>query len=273
MTKEKLALEVIKRLKEAYPLADCTLDYDHAWQLLVEVRLAAQCTDARVNVVVQKLFEKYPALKAMCTSADGNIYALAGWWGDINDYVPDYLYIRQDWLDNLGLEMPRTIDELYDVLVAFKEQDANGNGDPNDEIPLATKNGIWQLYYLMTGFGYDTNSLWYVDEAGEVHYAAVEEQYREMLEFLNKCYSEGLISDDLEGNLLTQNITEDKVGIVCHDPADNMASSDDLAMTGNPNCDYEFMPVIQTDENGTAQMTKSTRARMGACFTTMGLRG
>ena len=41
---------------------------------------------------IQKLFDKYPALEAMCTSADGNIYALAGWWGDINEYVPDYLY-------------------------------------------------------------------------------------------------------------------------------------------------------------------------------------
>lgn len=198
---------------------------------------------------IKALFEKYPALEAKCTSSDGNIYALAGWWGDINDYVPDYLYIRQDWLDNLGLEMPKTVDELYDVLVAFKEQDANGNGNPNDEIPMATKNGIKQLYYLMTGFGYDTNSLWYTDDSGKVHYAAVEDQYKEMLAFLNKCYSEGLISDDLDGTLLTQNITEDKVGIVCHDPADNMASSDDLARTSNPDCDYEFMPVIQADEN------------------------
>lgn len=205
---------------------------------------------------IQKLFETYPALEAMCTSSDGNIYALAGWWGDINDYVPDYLYIRQDWLDNLGLEMPHTIDELYDVLVAFKEQDANGNGDPSDEIPMATKNGIMQLYYLMTGFGYETNSLWYTDAEGNVHYAAVEDQYKEMLTFLNKCYQEGLISDDLDGTLLTQNITEDKVGIVCHDPADNMASSDDLALTGNPDCNYQFMPVIQTSEDGTAKMTK-----------------
>jgi len=204
---------------------------------------------------IQALFNKYPALEAMCTSSDGNIYALAGWWGDINDYVPDYLYIRQDWLDNLGLEMPETVDELYDVLVAFKEQDANGNGNPDDEIPMATKNGIKQLYYLMTGFGYDTNSLWYTDN-GEVHYAAVEDQYKDMLAFLNKCYSEGLISDDLDGTLLTQNITEDKVGIVCHDPADNMASSDDLALTSNPECDYEFMPVLQANENGTARMTK-----------------
>ncbi len=205
---------------------------------------------------IQALFEKYPALEAMCTSSDGNIYALAGWWGDINDYVPDYLYIRQDWLDNLGLEMPETIDELYEVLVAFKEQDANGNGDAGDEIPLATKGGLKNLYYLMTGFGYDTNSLWYTDEEGNVHYAAVEEQYKEMLAFLNKCYSEGLISDDLDGTLLTQNITEDRVGIVCHDPADNMASSDDLALTSNPSCNYQFMPVIQAEEGGTAQMTK-----------------
>ena len=65
MTKEKLALEIIKRLKEEYPDADCTLDYDDAWKLLVSVRLAAQCTDARVNVVVQGLFEKYPSIEAL----------------------------------------------------------------------------------------------------------------------------------------------------------------------------------------------------------------
>ena len=63
--KKELALEVIRRLKAEYPDAGCTLDYDHAWQLLVSVRLAAQCTDARVNVVVQDLFEKYPSVAAL----------------------------------------------------------------------------------------------------------------------------------------------------------------------------------------------------------------
>ena len=58
MTKKQLALEVIDRLKKEYPDAGCTLDYDEAWKLLVSVRLAAQCTDARVNVVVAGLFEK-----------------------------------------------------------------------------------------------------------------------------------------------------------------------------------------------------------------------
>ena len=60
MEKQEMALEVIKRLKEEYPDADCTLDYNEAWKLLVSVRLAAQCTDARVNIVVEKLYEKYP---------------------------------------------------------------------------------------------------------------------------------------------------------------------------------------------------------------------
>ena len=65
MTKEKLALEVIERLKKEYPDAGCTLDYNQAWKLLVSVRLAAQCTDARVNVVVKDLYEKYPDVNAL----------------------------------------------------------------------------------------------------------------------------------------------------------------------------------------------------------------
>lgn len=65
MTKKKLALEVIERLKKEYPDSDCTLDYDEAWKLLVSVRLAAQCTDARVNIVVKDLFAKYPNVNAL----------------------------------------------------------------------------------------------------------------------------------------------------------------------------------------------------------------
>ena len=68
MTKEELTLEVILRLKVAYPLAECTLDYDQAWKLLVSVRLAAQCTDARVNVVVEGLYEKYPDVASLAAA-------------------------------------------------------------------------------------------------------------------------------------------------------------------------------------------------------------
>lgn len=65
MTKEELALEVIRRLKIEYPEAGCTLDDKEAWKLLVSVRLAAQCTDARVNVIVKKLYKKFPDVNAL----------------------------------------------------------------------------------------------------------------------------------------------------------------------------------------------------------------
>lgn len=65
MTKKELALEVIERLKKEYPDAACTLDYSDAWKLLVSVRLAAQCTDARVNVIVKDLYAKFPNVDAL----------------------------------------------------------------------------------------------------------------------------------------------------------------------------------------------------------------
>lgn len=61
MKKKELAAEVIKRLKKEYPDSACTLDVEDAWQLLVSVRLAAQCTDKRVNETVPALFAKYPS--------------------------------------------------------------------------------------------------------------------------------------------------------------------------------------------------------------------
>ena len=73
MTKKQRALEVIERLKEEYPDADCTLDYDQAWKLLVSVRLAAQCTDARVNIVVETLYDKYPTVKALAQASPEEI--------------------------------------------------------------------------------------------------------------------------------------------------------------------------------------------------------
>lgn len=73
MTKKQRALEIIDRLKKEYPDADCTLDYKEAWKLLVSVRLAAQCTDARVNVVVKGLFEKYPSVEALAEAEVSDI--------------------------------------------------------------------------------------------------------------------------------------------------------------------------------------------------------
>ena len=74
--KRELCLEVIRRLKKEYPLAPCTLSYDDAWQLLVSVRLAAQCTDKRVDMVTPKLYEKYPTVAALAAADPADIEAI-----------------------------------------------------------------------------------------------------------------------------------------------------------------------------------------------------
>ncbi len=73
MTKKQLALEVIERLKKEYPDADCTLDYSEAWQLLVSVRLAAQCTDARVDKTTPLLYAKFPTVEALAEADPAEI--------------------------------------------------------------------------------------------------------------------------------------------------------------------------------------------------------
>ena len=73
MTKKQRARQILDLLAEEYPLADCTLQYDEAWKLLVSVRLAAQCTDARVNIVVKDLFARYPSPQALAEAAPEEI--------------------------------------------------------------------------------------------------------------------------------------------------------------------------------------------------------
>lgn len=73
MEKKERAAKIISRLKQAYPDTQCTLDYDEAWKLLVSVRLAAQCTDARVNVVVQDLYAKFPSVAALAEADPADI--------------------------------------------------------------------------------------------------------------------------------------------------------------------------------------------------------
>lgn len=73
MTKKQRAKEIIERLEQEYPLAGCSLEYDEAWKLLVSVRLAAQCTDARVNIVVKDLYQKYPTPMALVEAGEEKI--------------------------------------------------------------------------------------------------------------------------------------------------------------------------------------------------------
>ena len=112
MEKKELALEVIRRLKEEYPLADCTLDYEHAWQLLVEVRLAAQCTDAIVNVVVKELFAKYPDVISLAAAEPEEIEEIVRPCGLGRSKARDISACMRMLRDEYGGKVPDNFDAL-----------------------------------------------------------------------------------------------------------------------------------------------------------------
>lgn len=112
MTKKKLALEIIDRLKKEYPDADCTLDYDQAWKLLVSVRLAAQCTDARVNVVVEKLYEKFPDVNALAEAEVDDIEAIVRPCGLGRSKARDISACMKILKEQYGGNIPTEFDEL-----------------------------------------------------------------------------------------------------------------------------------------------------------------
>ena len=112
MTKQDLALEIIRRLKEEYPDADCTLDYNQAWKMLVSVRLAAQCTDARVNVVVQDLFAQYPSVEALAQADVSEIERIVRPCGLGHSKARDISACMKMLQDQYGGNVPEDFDAL-----------------------------------------------------------------------------------------------------------------------------------------------------------------
>ena len=112
MTKKQRALEVIERLKQEYPDAGCTLDYDQAWKLLVSVRLAAQCTDARVNVVVEGLYDKYPDVNALADADVNDIEEIVRPCGLGRSKARDISACMKMIRDEYGGKVPDDFDEL-----------------------------------------------------------------------------------------------------------------------------------------------------------------
>ena len=138
-----------------------------------------------------RLYTERPELRREVETADGRLY----YFPSINPMltVEDVcrksycgLIIRQDWLDKLGLQVPQTIDEWYEVLTAFKLRDPNGNGF-QDEIPFDG----WGLPYFAPAFG--VLNTFCVKKDGTVAFGPMEAEYKAFLETMNKWYAEGLL--------------------------------------------------------------------------------
>ena len=143
---------------------------------------------------VNKMFEDHPELKVLCTDENDAIYGLPN-YRSIWPRTERALYINQTWLDNLGLQVPTTMDELEDVLVAFRDNDPNGNGK-KDEIPLDFSGFPT---YLLACFGVPlmNESGGYFVEDGKVKNYRVDERYKTFMIWLQKLYNERLINQEV----------------------------------------------------------------------------
>lgn len=140
---------------------------------------------------IQNLLDTYPSLRRSILSPDGAIYSLPSIVMEEREKGRMRIYMNTQWLKNLGLEMPATLDELYDVLLAFKEKDPNGNGEA-DEIPVSARFEDHQLRMLMlAAFGYADARWDVVDD--KVLYVPAQENYYHYLEYMKRLFSEGLL--------------------------------------------------------------------------------
>lgn len=154
---------------------------------------------------IQEMFTDVPDTKVLATAGNGKIYGIPKMqtvWPETNTV----LFLNKTWLDNLGLQVPTTFSEFEEVLKAFEKEDANGNGDPSDEVPLdynayggnnAWFNSAYSLLKLLPSMGIQLTDIatdGYFVEDKTVKCYAIDERYKSFIKTMSRWYSEGLIN-------------------------------------------------------------------------------
>lgn len=161
-----------------------------------------------------KWLDANPVIKAELTAEDGHIYYVPG-TNVGKDYQPVLMY-NQKWLDAAGMEAPETLDDFVTLLRYFKDNDMNGNGKTDDEIPMSIM-AEYLPYMFGPAFGLDIVSGFQADAEGNVVYAyADSENFKAYLEFLNGLYKEGLLEVEytsLDRDQVIERISNDMTGV------------------------------------------------------------
>lgn len=189
-----------------------------------------------------------PGVREEMTAPDGHIYAIPYVCDDTKvGYSP---YINGRWLKNVGMDMPTTTEEFEAVLKAFKEQDANGNGDPDDEIPFSADPNNKHIESMTGWFGLPMgkSGIGILDD--EVVFAGASSTYREFLSWFNSLYEQGLI--DLE--IFTQDSStwegkgnRDLYGVSI---AYGSGEFSGIVLEGGEKSEFDVLPVLNTDKGG-----------------------
>ena len=193
--------------KEKYGLALSSGDYPDAiggW-VLSSNDILKYGVDQKVFIPLEKYFEEFapnimeilelPGVRETMTAPDGHIYSIPYVIEAPKvDFSP---YINVKWLEKLGLEMPTNTEEFREVLRSFKKQDANGNGDPNDEIPFSADPNNRNLLYLAGWFGLPMKSDGFTMIDGKLEFGATREEFKEFIKYMASLNAEGLLDPEL----------------------------------------------------------------------------
>jgi len=192
---------------------------------------------------IQGYIDKYPERFAAISAADGSLYYIP--------YLPDGFFgrayfIRQDWLDILGLKQPQNVDELYDVLVAFRDQDPNGNGE-KDEVPYFARHWEEMIRLVTLWDGRTSGSDTYHDFMvvdGQLTHPYIGEGYRDGIANLAQWYEEGLIDPEVftRGSSARDFFLSENLGGVSHDWFASTAGYNDKLRDSIEG--FEFTPFI-----------------------------
>ncbi len=176
------------------------LDMDQ-YTRLIEDRLLIPLDDLIEKYApnIKAFYDKNPELLASFRAEDGQLYSIPGGVIDKLNKYNEIIFINEAWLKKINRSMPSTTEEFYEVLKAFSEQDMNGNGQ-NDEIPFSFAYGSRIPSMISGAFGTMSSmwspSNWYAKD-GRLHYAPIDEEYREYVSYLNRLANEGLLDREV----------------------------------------------------------------------------
>ena len=206
----------------------------------------------------KKILDENPDIKGAITAADGNIYQIPFVYESL---VSEAWFVRQDWLDAVGMEAPTTVDELHDVLTAFVNEDPNGNGQ-KDEVGYFTRltNTDNVLKGLLSLFG--IQDAWHTDEEGNVGVGLYSEEYKEAIKSVSQWYAEGLIDPEIftRGSNARDILFPENNGGVIHDWIPSTTGYNEKLQESVPG--FKVVGILPpTDVNGD-QWEVEARARL-----------
>lgn len=203
---------------------------------------------------------------------DGTMYQFVGFNGNWEDQkVVNFLIkgsqIRQDWLDKVGMSMPTTTDELYQVLKAFKEQDVNGNGDPNDEIPFVVSKDTFNSLYTLAGSFGTRKDFQMLD--GKVAYGPITNNFKNFLTYIHKLYDEGLINSDFAQNESAFDlILQSKAGFTNGSMGSSLIAAHEALKQKDPNANFVSVPWLKDSDGNQSGVDDINGNVKGTAITT-----